>query len=157
MNLKNNIIRKGKGKNFDFGFLFTFDTEAFRYQEDDKEIQKMAIWDIFDGENHYEGFDSNSLINKIISLAKETLRCSFFAHNIKYDLQISGLWKKIILNEIKGFYLNKAMIDTSIFIQLKSEDDKITINFIDSMNYFRSSLRDLAQSFNVEKDRKSVV
>ena len=148
--IKNNIIRKGKGKNFDFGFLFIFDTEAYRYEEDDKEIQKLAIWDIYDGESHYEGFDSNSLINKIISLAQETLKCSFFAHNIKYDLQVSGLWKKIILNEIEGFYLNKAMIDTSIFIQLKSIDNKITINFIDSMNYFRSSLRDLAQSFGIE-------
>ena len=88
--IKNNIIRKGKDKDFNFGFLFTFDTEAFRYQEDDREIQKLAIWDIFDGENHYEGFDSNSLINKIICLAKETLRCSIFAHNIKYDLQVSG-------------------------------------------------------------------
>ena len=150
MNLNNNIIRKGKGKNFKFGFLFTFDTEAYRYQEDDKEIQKLAIWDIYDGESHYEGFDSDSLIHKIISLAEETLRCSIFAHNIKYDLQVSGLWKKIILNQIQGFYLNKAMIDTSIFIQLKSDNDKITINFIDSMNYFRSSLRDLAQSFNIE-------
>jgi len=150
-NLKNNIIRKGKGKNFDFGFIFTFDTEAFRYDQDDKEIQKMAIWDIYDGENHYEGFDSDSLINKIESLANETLKCSFFAHNIKYDLQISGLWKKIILNQVEGFYLSKAMIDTSLFLQLKSNNDKITINFIDSMNYFKSSLRDLAQSFGIEK------
>jgi len=84
------------------------------------------------------------------------LRCSFFAHNIKYDLQVSGLWRKIILNEIEGFYLNKAMIDTSIFIQLKSDNDKITINFIDSMNYFRSSLRELAQSFNIENKVLSV-
>jgi len=150
-NLRNNIIRKGKGKNFDFRFIFTFDTEAFRYDQDDKEIQKLAIWDIYDGENHYEGFDSDSLINKIISLARETLKCSFFAHNLKYDLQVSGLWKKIILNQIEGFYLNKAMIDTSLFLQLKSYDYKITINFIDSMNYFRSSLRDLAQSFGIEK------
>jgi len=150
-NLKNNIIRKGKGKNFDFGFIFTFDTEAFRYNQDDKEIQKLAIWDVYDGENHYEGFDSESLINKIIALAQESLKCSFFAHNIKYDLQVSGLWKKIILDQIKGFYLSKAMIDNSIFLQLKSDDDKIIINFIDSMNYFRSSLRDLAQSFNIEK------
>jgi len=149
-NLRNNIIRKGKSKNFDFGFIFTFDTEAFRYDQDDKEIQKLAIWDIYDGGSHYEGFDSDSLINKIISLSKETLKCSFFAHNIKYDLQVSGLWKKIILNQINGFYLNKAMIDNSIFLQLKSVDNKITINFIDSINYFRSSLRDLAQSFNIE-------
>ena len=149
-NLRNNIIRKGKVKNFDFGFIFTFDTEAFRYEQHDKEIQKLAIWDIYDGESHYEGFDSDSLIGKIISLSKETLKCSFFAHNIKYDLQVSGLWKKIILNQIEGFYLNKAMIDNSIFLQLKSYDDKIIINFIDSMNYFRSSLRDLAQSFNIE-------
>jgi len=155
-NLRNNIIRKGKGKNFDFGFLFIFDTEAYRYNEGDKEIQKLAIWDIYDGELHYEGFDSESLINKIISLAKETLKCSFFAHNIRYDLQASGLWKKIILNQINGFYLNKAMIDNSIFLQLKSDDNKITINFIDSMNYFRSSLRDLAQSFNIENKALSV-
>ena len=154
--IKNNIIRKGKGKNFDFGFLFTFDTEAYRYQEVDKEVQKLAIWDIYDGENHYEGFDSDSLIKRITSLGKETLRCSIFAHNIKYDLQVSGLWKKIILNQIQGFYLNKAMIDASIFIQLKSDDDKITINFIDSMNYFRSSLRDLAQSFNTENKALSI-
>jgi len=149
--LRNNIIRRGKGKSFDFGFVFTFDTEAFRYQEKDKEIQKLAIWDIFDGENHYEGFDSGSLINKIISLAKETLKCSFFAHNLKYDLQVSGLWKKIILNQFEGFYLNKAMIDTSLFLQLKNYNDKITINFIDSFNYFRSPLRDLAQSFGIGK------
>ena len=145
-----NYIRGGFGKSFKFGYIFTFDSEAYKHTIEDKQIQTLAIWDIFDGENHYQGDNLSLLEKKIKEFAEETLYCTFFAHNIKYDLQVTGLWKKIINNDFDGYLMTKVMIDTSVFIELTSYDHKIKINFIDSMNYFRTSLRELSKSFNLE-------
>lgn len=142
---------------FKFNKLITFDCESYRYKQGNKEIQKLAIIDFYDGINHYQTTNINDVEQLINELKLKYQKITFVAHNISYDLVISGIFSTIIKN--KGYAncdLKVIMLDKIVFLKLSSKNYKYQINFLDSFNYFKVSLDKIAKSIGMEKSIKKV-
>jgi hypothetical protein len=146
----NFIIRQTQGSH-KFGRIIAFDTEANRKQiDDDTEIQTLHNYSLYDGEQYYTGNSYMELINHIWHLKNKYKQISIIAHNIKYDLQLSGLNKDILYHKKLWDLPVKSLIIDNLFYS-KLSKQRYFIEFIDSMNYFRAPLSSLAKSFGITK------
>lgn len=151
---KNFILRPAK-KSHDFGKIIAFDTEAKRFAIDkDTEEQILNNYTLYDGTSYLNGESYSELENHIHMLLKKYKAISIFAHNIKYDLQLSGLNKDILFHKkFIGLPVKQLIIDNLFYSKLgaKLNHKTYSIEFIDSMNYFRTSLDSLANAFGLKK------
>jgi len=97
--------------------------------------------------------DKNEMLNFMLSFPGY----SFYAHNSEYDL--SGLLENIISS--LTYPDDKILFSGSSLIQLQKcvkkvkngnkPDKKIYVNFLDSMNYFKSSLESIGEAIGLKK------
>jgi len=148
--LKDDIVVDNKVKSHGFGKVITWDTESYRYERDYGEFQKMYNCDFYDGENHYTVYDKSEIPRVIWELFKKWYnygKITLISHNTKYDLMISGLFENVIKGEFLGFKLKgKPIVDSNIYLNFSDK-----IEFIDSFNYFKTSLEELAKQIGKEK------
>lgn len=162
-----NVIKNTKN-NFKFYHKFYFDTEAYRYKtnkqiiekfnfsEDVVEIQKMSVFVIYDPyrDLYLHGRTTEQLLKIINSLLNEYHKITIFAHNYKYDIILSGLFKYIFQDEeLLGLRRNKLIIENLFYARFsnsKGNQQKI-IQFIDTTNYWKQPLSELAKHVGMEK------
>jgi hypothetical protein len=80
----------------------------------------------------------------------------FFGHNIGYDLSLLELVKFFVGTDIwniNGVEYKKVscLLEPIVFIKFQNKKIKSTIEFLDSFNYFKTSLRKIAKMLGLEK------
>lgn len=91
--------------------------------------------------------ESEEFISWVLSKIKKRTKVYVFAHNMQFDFQVLGIHK--YMTE-KGFKPLVVIIDSPPFI-VSYRKDNTTIVFMDSMNYFRTSLKKLGESIGFKK------
>ena len=137
-------------------FLITFDSEAFKEIIDNDEIQSLAIGCIYYRNNNLEFAKSyNNLENfnkHILKLLLEHNSLLIAAHNIDYDFQLLGL---IDYFNSHSEYLNLkkdvCFIGDVTYLKFSNEEEKLSIEFIDSFNFFKQSLKEIGEKMFNEK------
>lgn len=136
--------------------IFVFDSEALKKTlKNGNEFQKLYLGNIYsENENYY--FYSLKEFNEIMqSLLIKYKRIMIFAHNLKYDLQLSGLLNYFIKNDT---YLEMDKEDllygnvNYIKFQKKNKQKIMkSLEFNDTTNYFKTSLENIAVEMFKEK------
>jgi hypothetical protein len=153
------IIKKaelGKNKNnslLDNKKIFTFDTETFREVVNDNglyEKQYLAYFSIYDGEEYYNGLTKNEFLNYVKSFLKAHKKIILFAHNLSYDLTALDLMLDII-KEKKFLGVKAKRLMTSSVIYYLFQSRKFQIELIDTFNFFKTSLKNMAKDIGADK------
>jgi len=147
------IIKKAAGKGnslFSGKKIITFDVETLRYEQSGKdgliEIQKLGYYSIFDGENYYNGLSKFEFLNHIKKLLTKYNKIIMVAHNMKFDLQALGLINDFVsCKDFLGMEQKTCMLDGVFYIKYKNK--KKSLEFLDSFNYFKTSLKQIAKDF----------
>ena len=136
--------------------IFVFDSEALKKTlKNGNEFQKLYLGNVYsENENYY--FYSLKEFNEIMqSLLIKYKRIMIFAHNLKYDLQLSGLLNYFIKNDT---YLEMDKEDllygnvNYIKFQKKNKQKIMkSLEFNDTTNYFKTSLENIAVEMFKEK------
>jgi hypothetical protein len=138
--------------------LIVFDTEAFRSAPlNGKEVQTFRIavtrfielndnLEVVDQEYSYF-MDIPALLSCIDHFSRKDKTLYIYAHNIKYDLQLTGLLKDLL--EAKWVIKNFVFEDPPTFIKLTKNRSSIT--FIDTFNYWQFSLSKMGEQLNKPK------
>jgi len=146
-----NYIISTSPKQFNPYNIIAFDTESYRYKRENGEIQKFYNIDFYDGINHYYSESLNDVNKLIKEIQQKYHKITLFAHNIPYDLRISHLLKQLIEDWYLGLYQSAKLLDKVIFIKFADNHRHNIIQFMDSMNYFRTSLSELSSLISKEK------
>ena len=131
--------------------IITFDTEAKRYKTNYGEKHIFFNLDLFDGKEHYYTENKNEIIDLFYLLIKKYKRLSFFAHNITYDIRILDLLIKLLNDKFIDYFNKIRVLDKVFYVKFTSRKRDYVINFIDSMNYFKTSLSRLSNNYGVKK------
>ena len=131
--------------------IITFDTEAKRYKTNYGEKHIFFNLDLFDGKEHYYTENKNEIIDLFYLLIKKYKRLSFFAHNITYDIRILDLLIKLLNDKFIDYFNKVRVLDKVFYVKFTSRKRDYVINFIDSMNYFKTSLSRLSNNYGVKK------
>jgi len=149
--LKNNvIILDNRAHSHNFGKVITWDTEAKRYSTDYGELQKFYNVNFYDGEED-KYTENKTEIPKIIEYFIDKYvdtykRITLVSHNAKYDLMLSGLLDIIKKGEFLGLKLrHEAILEPNFYL------DFGLVHFIDSFNYFKTSLEKLGELIGMSK------
>jgi hypothetical protein len=150
------VIKKTKNL-FHFNKLITFDTENLRYEknisitENKKliEIQKMYGGCLYDGENYYWVKNKNDLKEILKHLLNKYNKIDVFAHNLDHDLRSNKILIDIFNDNFLDLKRKLFLYDNIKAIVFQNK--KHELRFIDSFNYFRTSLKELAEMFNINK------
>ena len=136
--------------------IFVFDSEALKKTlKNGNEFQKLYLGNIYsENENYY--FYSLKEFNEIMQLLLiKYKRIMIFAHNLKYDLQLSGLLNYFIKNDT---YLEMDKEDllygnvNYVKFQKKNKQKIMkSLEFNDTTNYFKTSLENIAVEMFKEK------
>ena len=151
------LIVKPSAKPFKFYKVFTFDTESLRYGKGMpnnpkySEYQEIYNYDIYDGNRHYYGLNILDFYKDVDKLLSEYRKITLIGHFIRYDLQILDIIKFILKKKFLNLDLKNAMIDNVIFIKFMSGNKEYVIQYIDSYNYFRTSLQRLSEKLGHSK------
>ncbi len=146
-----NYIISTTPKNSEWYKYITFDTEALRYAIPKGEYQKFYNVDFYDGENHYYSEKIDDVIKIISYLQKKYKKITLFAHNMSYDLRITHLLKEVIQNKFLGLFNSARLLDKIIFVKFADNHRHNIIQFMDSMNYFNTSLSELSSLISDKK------
>ena len=145
---KLDIIKAGHGRELDFGTLFAFDTEAYRYENRNGERQEFAIGDTFDGIRHWTFRRREDFVHWISSKMEKSI--TLVAHNLTYDIRISGLARYALIDrEFGGLPLQSLMLGNVNYIKFANHHR--SIQFLDSYNYFKTKLSNLALALGEKK------
>jgi len=145
------IVLDSKTKSHKFGKVITWDTESYRYETDYGEFQKMYNCDFYDGKEHYTTHNKEEIEDIVFNLFEKWYndygKITLISHNTKYDLMVSGLFHIVTDGVFLGFKMKgRPIIDSNIYLNFSGK-----IEFIDSFNYFKTSLEDLARQIGMEK------
>lgn len=138
--------------------LLIFDTEAYRAAPINRvEVQTFRIavtrfielsdsLEVIDQEYNYYT-DPSELVGAIDTYIRKDKTLYVYGHNIKYDLQLSGLLKYLLERKwiIKGFIFE----DPPTFIKLSK--GRYSIIFIDTFNYWQYSLSKMGEQLDIPK------
>lgn len=133
--------------------LVFFDTEAWIKNKDREEehLFRIAVAryiDLYRGKDQYYVFKNpGELWSTIAGLAKPKKRLWVFAHNLHYDWNIAGGFKHM---KNLGFKLLRAVISSQYFM-LKYTKDTMTINFVDTLNIFKTSIAEMGKLIGLPK------
>jgi hypothetical protein len=152
------LVTIKKTKNlFHFNKLVTFDTENLRYEknisitENKKliELQKMYGGCLYDGKDYYWVKNKDDLKDLLLNLLNKYNKIDVFAHNLDHDLRSSKILIDIFNDNFLGMQRKLFLYDNikAIVFQNKKQE----LRFIDSYNYFKTSLKELGQMFNINK------
>lgn len=138
--------------------LIVFDTEAYRSPPvDGIELQtfRLAVLhsmtldknlNITDDEYYYCA-DNKALFAYIDNFTRKDCTTYVYAHNIKYDLQLSGLLTFMLE---AGYKVGTFVFsDPPTFVRLTR--NRTTIMFVDTFNYWQTSLSKLGDQLNLPK------
>lgn len=130
--------------------IITFDTEAHKFKSNSEEIQTLALGSLYDGNNYYDFFNLQQFLKHVIALSKQYNKIMLIAHNMKYDLQILGLINLFISdNQFLGLDLKDKFLGEVNYFKFKNK--KAEVIFLDSFNFYKQSLGNIAQSLGLEK------
>ena len=136
--------------------IFVFDSEALKKTlKNGNEFQKLYLGNIYsENENYY--FYSLKEFNEIMqSLLIKYKRIMIFAHNLKYDLQLSGLLNYFIKNDTYLEMDKEDLLYGNVnYVKFqKKNKQKIaqSLEFNDTTNYFKTSLENIAIEMFREK------
>lgn len=138
-------------KDFQFFNIIAFDSESYRYDKGDYELQQFFNMDFYDGKKHYYSENLNDVVPIILMFKKKYKKITLFAHNIKYDIRILHLLDYLASNKFLNMRSVLKMLDSNIFVKFSSPNNEYVIQFSDSMNYFKTSLSRLAKMFGYSK------
>jgi hypothetical protein len=137
--------------------LYAFDCESFRFPfGENKEKHELANFSIFDGREYIDGVTIQEFLSSIYDIMSREKKVIFFGHNIGYDLSILELVKFFVGTDIwniNGVEYKKVscLLEPVVFIKYENKKIKSTIEFLDSFNYFKTSLRNIAKMLKLEK------
>jgi len=148
-----NVEINNKVKPLSIGKLYSFDTETFRYRENDNtERQELYIADFYDGIKHIQFFNITSLrafLEDLFRINQGII--TIIAHNFSFDIRISGFFEWILKHkEYKGYIRKSFLLDKCFYISYENGDNK-KIQFLDTFNYFKMPLSEIAKTFNEKK------
>ena len=150
MDSENNVIAPG-ARALKLGAILSGDTESLRYSASNGEILKFFNIDFYDGEKHYYFEDMNfanafldyySRIHGVITVV---------FHNLSHDLQVMGLIKNVLSKYYNGLELKKAYLSGIYFLKFSDKGRHRTIQFLDSFNFFKFAVSDMAQALGKKK------
>lgn len=138
--------------------IIVFDTEAFRGEiKDGIEVQTYRLGvmrfvklsktlDILEDETEYI-YDGKALQCAIEQYSRKDACLYVYAHNIKYDLQLSGILTGFLEDgwKIKTF----VMDDPPTFIRINK--NRTSIIFVDTFNYWQSSVEVMGKQLGISK------
>ena len=132
--------------------VISFDTEAHRYKTAKGERQELAQFDFYDGTDHYSGTTKKELYSVLADLLVKYKKITVIAHNYNYDLRISGLLNHILLDkDILGLPVVTAFLSNIIYVRAETDNRKKRIDLLDSTNYFKFSLKKMAEAMGEKK------
>jgi hypothetical protein len=134
--------------------IITFDTETFRIKQENSvkisEIQPLAYYSIYDGENYFNGTMKEEFIEHIRSLKNKYKHLLIFAHNLAYDLTALDLMLDFMKDKsFLGITAKIKMMSSVVYFQF--ENKRYSIEFIDSFNFFKTKLKNLAKDISTDK------
>lgn len=99
-------------------------------------------------ENGYELFsDRESMADFIAGYARKDKATYVYAHNLKYDLQLSGLITSLL---DRGWKISLfVMEDPPSFVRLKR--GRLSLLFVDTFNYWQFSVEKMGEQLGLEK------
>ena len=159
-------------REIEYGTPVFFDTEAYKYDFTDKwkgiikakrydnikEVQKMSFYVLLDSSDmhYYYGRTYSKLMNDLYILFKKHGKLTMFAHNYKYDIVLSGLMDYIFVNKkLFDMPLNRLIFENIFYAEFKENNHnkgyKRFIQFLDTTNFFKNSLKELADNVGLSK------
>lgn len=148
------ILRKLKKKVIPKAFIF-FDTETKIAYEDKKRQRqelKLGVAEFF-----YRGkieiveridfYDDKAFFKFVYGKAEEYKSLYVIAHNLAFDLAVSGILENL---RDSGFELKNIFFETGQVFLIMVKDE-IKIFFLDSMNFFKNSIKELGRMIGKEK------
>jgi len=123
--------------------ILAFDTEAYIESE---EVQKLRLAVALYKNKYYIFTEQKQFLNWFLDLVKKQQKNLYvIAHNIRYDLKLSGL-----LNVIKQNELLKYSIEP-FFLIVKFRGCHKKVIFLDLKNIYNFSLREIGNYLGIEK------
>lgn len=138
--------------------MMVFDTEAFRGGfVNGVEVQTLRLGvakfielahDLTMRESEYLQFDRVEMLYQFIdSCSRKDKTLYIYAHNIKYDLQLSGLLTTMLEDGWKSGLM--VISDPPTFIKVKR--NRSSVMFVDTFNYWQFSLARMGEQLGLSK------
>lgn len=155
--MRGRYLKRNHSSRYPSRFIF-FDTETYRTPISDNEFQHTfrlghaIFWRRASNENH-ELIEHHAITNVsaffdwVVSKALSKDRLLLLAHNVQFDAQVLTLFDQLAA---RGFRLRKFITDYGKQIWLFRNADR-TILVLDTLNWFKSSLKDLGKSVGKAK------
>ena len=154
-NLKTYVLRHNKTVRIPNHFIF-FDCEAREKQINEKLKQqtfRLAVACYYrrdrDKEEWFQTKNKEELASWINLKAKKKVTLYIFAHNLFYDLKVSDLLKTLCFKH--DFKIEKVFVNNSDSLVIKARDDTRRLVFIDSLNIFKASIKQLGEVLGLPK------
>ena len=145
------ILRENDKLKLQNNFLFV-DTETKRTKESEEKFHLgwMIYWEKDTNKKTYIYLNNKNIFyDYIFRIMKNKDHLFVFAHNMDFDIKVLGGINKFIQ---KGFILDSFYINGCRFIiKLKNKNNGKIIEFLDTMNYVPSSLKEIGKSIGLEK------
>ena len=143
-------------KTFKFHKIITFDTEAYRFgnefnQNDLRYREKQIFFNfgMYDGNESLYSEKIEDFLIDVDYLLKKYKKITLINLNAKYDYPILHLLDSFITNKkLLGLDLKRLILGSVNFIKFSSKNHKYSIQFLDSYNYFKTSLKQLGKTLN---------
>ena len=149
------VIKRYASKSIFNGFkINTFDSEALRYYIAHKglEEQKLSIGIVYNGNNYFPYYHLRNFKDIIQAELDKYDKLMLIAHNMRYDLQLLGLIDYFVNNDEFMFMkknIKKQMIGSVNYFEFTQ--GKKTLVFLDSFNFFKHSLKEIAKELGYKK------
>lgn len=153
--MRYHILRHNKKTRVPNNFLF-FDTEAYEVQiSEDLKLQKfrLAVACYYQKDKNKEVWlktKSKRLLASFFNhYCRKKATLYVFAHNLFYDIKLSQVIELLVKNH--GYEVDKLYITNSdtVIIRIKNGDRRMV--FIDTLNIFKCSLKELGKTIGLEK------
>jgi hypothetical protein len=114
------------------------------------EIQSLAYYSIYDGEDFYNGTTKEEFLNHLRQLRNKYKKIIISAHNIAYDLTALDLMYDLITKKsFLGITAKMKMMSSVVYY--KFQNKRYSIELIDSFNFFKTKLKNLAEDISTDK------
>ena len=143
-----------KTHDISFGKIIAADTEAYRFSDGPDEIQKFFNIGFYDGQEYFVSQNKNKGFTQILKYVNNHQIITLLFHNLTYDIQILGLMDFILAGKFYSFKLTKSIMGNVNFIQFRNKKLKLTINFLDTFNFFKFSLEVMGKMIGQNKLNK---
>ena len=153
--MRYHILRHNKKARVPNNFLF-FDTEAYEVQiSEDLKLQKfrLAVACYYRRDNNEEVWlktkSKRLLANFFNHYCRKKATLYVFAHNLFYDIKLSQVIELLVKNH--GYEVDKLYITNSDTVIIRIKNGNRRMVFIDTLNIFKCSLKELGKTIGLEK------